>query len=419
MRFSQNSFSRLIKVGGIAILCSSYLLFSCLHLKRPGLYYDEVLFANASLGNIDHSFVQYEWRVGCIHIPLMLMTFMGAVKAYLYAPIFWYFSPSPIAVRLPVIVVGLITLIITYQLVSRIFGKRAALIALALIAFDPGYIFHIRLDWGPVALMMLLKMGSLYCLAEFGLTRRTVYLKVGALLLGLGLYDKLNFSWYLLALALAAFLVWRKQCRELMTLQNIRLALAFFLLGCWPLLVFNLVTGFKTFKEPMIERQNASKVIRDKTNLLWTTLEGYAVYDLVNEHRPPPLDKTQIGKLSLRVDWIPAVLLRGSLLPWAVVVVPLIIGLLLFSPGVRGKQMLAFLLLMALLIQFQIYVTQRATGSHHIMMLYPFPHLLLAYVFALLTGSNFSWFEHRVRLRRPSTLQPPPRWPHWSCRMLL
>jgi len=72
----------------LAVLLAIYLLFSCLHLKRPGLYYDEVLFANAALGNIDHSSVQYEWKLGCIHLPLMLMSYIGALKAYPFAPIF-------------------------------------------------------------------------------------------------------------------------------------------------------------------------------------------------------------------------------------------------------------------------------------------------------------------------------------------
>src|SRR5215467_5066458 len=92
-----------------------------------------------------------------------------------------------------------------YFLASRILGQRTAMIAAALLAFDPSYILHIRLDWGPVALMMFFKVGSLYFLAEFARTRKLFYLKVAALFLGLGLYDKANFLWYLLALPLATF----------------------------------------------------------------------------------------------------------------------------------------------------------------------------------------------------------------------
>src|SRR5436190_21546306 len=146
MRLSESRLAWLRKGGAVAVLCGIYLLFSCLHLKRPGLQYDEVLFANASLGNLDHSYVIYEWKIGCIHLPLMLMPYIGALKEYFYAPIFRFFSPSPIAVRLPVVIIGLITLIITYRLAYRILAERTAFIATALLAFDPSYIFHIRLD---------------------------------------------------------------------------------------------------------------------------------------------------------------------------------------------------------------------------------------------------------------------------------
>jgi hypothetical protein len=69
--------SRLLLVISIV-----YLVFSCLFLSSPGLQYDEVLFANASLGNLDNSFIAYQWRIGSVDIPLMLMPYIGAIKAF-------------------------------------------------------------------------------------------------------------------------------------------------------------------------------------------------------------------------------------------------------------------------------------------------------------------------------------------------
>ena len=274
------------------------------------------------------------------------------------------------------------------------------MIAAALLAFDPSYILHIRLDWGPVALMMFFKVGSLYFLAEFARTRKLFYLKVAALFLGLGLYDKANFLWYLLALPLATFVVWGRQFRMLITLRNARQALTFFLLGCWPLLVFNLVTGGRTFKEQITEPENLWTAVRTRTGLLWSTMEGYEICKRVNDGPPPPVEKVRIAKSTIGTEWIPRPLMSGSLLPWMVLITLCVIILLLCSSKAKHRRIVVFILLLATLIQLEIYLTPRTIGSHHIMMLYPFPHLLLAHVFALLTSRDLPWFEGRAMPRK-------------------
>jgi hypothetical protein len=58
---------------------------SMLRLSRPGCQYDELLFGNAALGVVDpHSFL-HRTVVG---VPVLLMPYIGALKAYLYYPIF-------------------------------------------------------------------------------------------------------------------------------------------------------------------------------------------------------------------------------------------------------------------------------------------------------------------------------------------
>ncbi len=118
-----------------------YFLFSLIQLELPGLEYDEVLFANAAMGNVDGSFVEWEFRIGGQHLPIMLMTYIGALKAYLYAPIFALFGSSVASARVPVIIVGLITLTFTYKLVGAMIGREIALLSLVLLATDPTFIF--------------------------------------------------------------------------------------------------------------------------------------------------------------------------------------------------------------------------------------------------------------------------------------
>jgi hypothetical protein len=40
-------------------------------LRQPGLQYDEELFANAAMGNVDESFIAYELELGGLRVPLM------------------------------------------------------------------------------------------------------------------------------------------------------------------------------------------------------------------------------------------------------------------------------------------------------------------------------------------------------------
>jgi hypothetical protein len=58
----------------LSLLAIGIYLSCCLtHLELPGLYYDEVLFANAAMGNIDGSFIAWQIQVGSENLTVMLM----------------------------------------------------------------------------------------------------------------------------------------------------------------------------------------------------------------------------------------------------------------------------------------------------------------------------------------------------------
>src|SRR5258708_19671527 len=73
-------------------------------LPYPGLHNDEVLFANAQF----HlpAAVLFGATVFEHTVPLMFLTYLGALKAWLYAPVLALFEPSYGAVRLPVLFLG-------------------------------------------------------------------------------------------------------------------------------------------------------------------------------------------------------------------------------------------------------------------------------------------------------------------------
>ena len=394
MAFPKKILSILQTYRALLIICAIYLLFSFIFIDRPGLQYDETLFTNASLGNVDNTFIVAQWEIQHIKIPVMLMTYIGAIKAYIYMPILMLFSPSPLVVRAPTIVLGLITLIITYKLIFRLFGKQTALLAVLLLATDPSYIFSIRMDWGPVALMLFFKMGSLYLFYEYSRTSRLTLLALGAFFLGLGLYDKTNFIWYCFALPVAVLPIWQKKWNILVTVRNIAIFLSFFLLGCWPLVLYNISAHGQTFSGQMQPFENVLQSIQYKTQVLAGTLSGKDPYSFFNAG-------DQIGSFFLKNNailgehpflkmLISTMDFRATFLPEAFAISILIICLLLYKRGISKMRAILFFCLMFVLILGQIYISYRATGPHHVIMLYPFPHIIIAYTVVSLisTGST-------------------------------
>ena len=372
--------------------CLVFLLCACLFLHLPGLHYDEVAFANAALGNIDNSFITYELKIGSVKVPLMIMPYIGALKALIYAPIFKLWDPSPITVRVPVIILGLLTLIIIYKWVVPLLGHRTAWIATLLVATDPSYIYNCRVDFGPVALMMLFKMGSLYCLTQFVTTNRPMFLGAGSLLLGLGLYDKVNFTWYITALLASALLLWPKKVLEKVTWKNAFIAASFLVMGCWPLLLYNLETGGETFTGQVLIPDDFFRSWEYRMGIMIETLNGSSVYRHVNNQTP--------------LGWscaLTATNFEATITPWILLAAAVTAGFLLLSGRIQAGRTVMFPVVLAVFIILQICLTYRQIGWHHFMMVHPFLKLALAHLIAtLLVGAPFIGRDRLLgRITRP------------------
>jgi len=221
---------------------------------------------------------------------------------------------------------------------------------------------------------MLFKMSSLYCLVKFAQTQRVTFLAAGAFFLGLGLYDKANFIWYLTALSLTVIIVWRKQFMSMITRRNILIACSFFLLGCWPLLVYNIATKGKTLEGHLRMPANFVSFFQQKTDVLARTLNGSAVYNFVNGEWINPIFPSFLSVADF----------RGTLMPWVLLGAFIVAVLVLVRKSAPGQKVLASLMVLGCGILAQIYATYDATGSHHVMMLYPFPQIVLAHMVSIL-----------------------------------
>jgi 4-amino-4-deoxy-L-arabinose transferase-like glycosyltransferase len=192
----------------LALFVAAFVLLATVRLERPGYNYDEVIFVPVSLrvlGQCDvDAAVTREW--GCL--PLMQRpAYVGAVKAWLHAPIFAAFGINPWTVRLPSILIAAAALVILWSFARRELGGVWAMLLLALIAIDPVLTSHARLDWGPQMLALLLRVTALAAVWRWLQTGRFHWLAAacGAMLVGFA--DKLSFLWVIGALLGATVLV--------------------------------------------------------------------------------------------------------------------------------------------------------------------------------------------------------------------
>ena len=331
------------------LLCAVFVVAGCISISKPGLQADESLFAMG---------VYYPqgvgWSVNALgrQIPLMQMSYLGSLKAWIYGPLFQLWPPSAASVRIPMVIAGAATLWLVWLLLRDVASPRAGLIALAVLALDPSLVWTTRCDWGPTALQHLLAVAGVYAVAR----RR---FEIGALLFGLALWDKAAFAWNLAGLGVAAAVVLRGEIRRFMTLRRAALCGLAFCLGGLPLLAFNWRSGGETARQTALFEP--SRVITTTAPLIYA-LDGRALYGYL-----------------VRDDFQGV---RKTVTPWLLLAAVLALPWLLRTPARRP----ALFFLIAAVTAWLAMVTTVGGGEsvHHLVLLWPWPHLFLAVALAQL-----------------------------------
>jgi hypothetical protein len=234
----RNAQFRPLIICGVAI--SSFILMGLLLIPMLGLEVDEVMFAKALLvprgGVAWFSFYHH-------YYPSMLMSYMGALKSWLYAPLAILARP-PVwpgiwAIRLPMLLLAAFTIGLTGRLLWMIAGERAAVCVICLLSTDSSILLTAAFDWGPVVLQNFLLVCVLLLLLAWRRFSREWLLFYAAIVLGLALWNKAlflwNFSGMLVALSVVAF----KPVMRLVSFKRAVLIIAGLALGAYPLLRYN------------------------------------------------------------------------------------------------------------------------------------------------------------------------------------
>src|SRR5438552_13749180 len=176
-------------------------------LPHLGIQNDEALFAAALFEPRDSCTIGFiHWR-----LPIMIMSYLGTLKSWIYAPIFHIFGTGVSATRDPVLLAGVASVWLFYLLLRRVAGQRAAVIGCGLLAVDSVYLLTTCFDWGPVALQHLLLIGGMLLLTRFYQEGGAIPLAGGCFLLGLAMWDKALAIWTLSGIGIAGISVFPRQ----------------------------------------------------------------------------------------------------------------------------------------------------------------------------------------------------------------
>lgn len=343
-----------------------FFLLGLLLIPLAGIQDDEALFAGPLFSA---PFLPLTLPILHHHPPLMVFAYTGALKTYVFWPVFKLFAPGPHSLRLPVLLMGAATIAIFYLFAKRIAGGAAALLAVALLATDPTFLFTNTFDFGPVAPQHLLFIGGCWLVARGNL-------RAGCFAFGLAMWDKAIFIWSLAGLLCAVSIAyWPEVRRVLADKRKIAGAALAFVAGASPLIVFNLRSRNETVRTTA---HVSLDHFRQKAYEMELALNGGGLYRfLVAEawevENPKPAaslaarGSSAIHNLSGDI--------RSSLFPYAMSAALLATPLWWKSPLRRAGIFSAVFML----ITFAAMAVTRDAGEglHHSVLVWPMPQLLV------------------------------------------
>lgn len=357
-RSSELSMHRLpdwLAIGAASI----FILLAAYRIELPGLYYDELVFVNAAQGAPDNTFIHV--RLGSV--PLFIMPYLGALKAWIYAPVFHLFGVSALTIRLPAILLAAVTLVLLYWAMRRTIGGIWAAIAVWIMAVDPTNVFPSRLDWGPTVLMHFFQAAIIALWFSY---RGKPELWKPALIFvcfGLGFFDKFNFIWLASAFVIGISLCYPDSLKNLwissprfarwMAIILVLVASGAALYLILPLLLY--------FHHPIGAHTTSLQV---KWHALLTTLSGQAVAGFI------------FGDARAIIAYVPFwLIVTDGFLALACLFVPMS-----NAEARENRKNGIFCLLIGVVIFLQIVITPQAGGPQHYSMIFPLPLLAFAFL---------------------------------------
>ena len=336
-----------------------FVSLAAYRIQLPGLYYDELAFVNAAQGGADNTFIHI--RLGSV--PFLIFPYMGALKAWIYAPVFRFFGVSALTIRLPAILLAAVTLLIFFQTLRAKLGAVWATIAVWIMAVDPVNLFPSRLDWGPTVLTHFFQAAILALWFGYRDKPRPWKIVLICICAGLGFFDRFNFIWLLSAFGIGICLCYPRSLQNLWVstprfTRWVAIILALLALGIMLYLILPLLLNV-----PHPSRAHTTN-LQVKWHGLLSTLSGQAVASFI------------FGDARGIISYVPF---------WLIVLDGFLALACLFLPmsnalARENRKNGLFCFLIGFLIFVQIVITPQAGGPHHYSMIFPWPLLALAFL---------------------------------------
>ncbi len=373
----------------------AFLAITLPFLARPGLEYDEAYFINPALvtwsGSAEppHDFVHQTISIGGHTLPIRTFPYIGALKAWLFAPIFGLAGVSMTSIRLPAVLLALLTIVLLWRAARTALGRGAGALATALFALDPGYLFNARCDTGPLVLAVLCGVSALMLLQRALARQSALCLFAACSVIALGFFDKLTFAWNVSGLLSAAVVVY---WRDLLVILRGR--------GCvWAWLGVGLCSLCYAVFAWMMLRGNRSLVGLPGIAKLHALWDGLAGEGLLHEFQtgavwqrsgflqtlaydPDRLRLHEQGQVEPEwLAWFTRLdVLHGTLMPAL-----LLAALLLLPWALRrvdaAQRRVGVFVAVACVVNYGLLFVARGTGlPHHFPLPFPYPQLLIAFV---------------------------------------
>ncbi len=353
----------------IIVPVTVFLALACSVLPYPGIQYDEALFAVPIYSEVAH-----DLKMRAFHhdIPLMLMTYLGTSKTWLYGLIFSIWRPGVLSLRLPAVLIGAITVAVLFVLLRRVAGRLVALAACLLLATDATYILTTTFDWGPVAIQHLAWAAGVLLVTMAVAGGRPVLLGAGFFMFGLGMWDKAIFAWMLSGTAVAALVLFPHRIRKEFTGRNVLAAVVGFGIGAMPFIVYNIRNPLKTFQGNAVFSTDEiqTKLIVARRALCGSSLFGYLVNEEMTESAKLPRNAFERASVALR-DRVGTQ--REGWMDYA-----FLVSIASFPLWWPNRRIVLFALIVLAVAWLQMLFTKGAgTGAHHVALLWPLPHIVI------------------------------------------
>ena len=377
---------------GLVVL---WFLAAAPNMSMPGLYYDEVHCAGMAKDFLSGQ--PHLHMVGCKIVnfwgrpfPLFVQPYGGAIKSWLMIPSFALFGANQTVLRLTALSWGLMALLVCMLWIWKWLGRTTALLTGILLASDPTFFFISVLDWGPVLPSFLCRFAFFYfalawwrlareSVPEDGKSRRRIIWRAGlaGLFAGLGFFNKIDFivllGGVLVALACCeARGIWANpvRCRPV---TMVAAAVGFLIGAC---IILPSLPGV-LHGVPGATAQQRAVELASRFRVFMAMCDGSYFYRLMDA-----------GGVFARM-------FRGNapiMASWGIYFIPAAayLGLQTRFRGPAGKAAM-FIILSSAFIALGIFLLPcaREVQIHHMVMIYPFPHLAIAFALARLWRSGW------------------------------